>query len=141
MAIETTDMYMYISLPVSSLDEQFPFYCCDTRKQWSIFPPVRAALSHFKTSYNKVEVQDHTISRWFIQDPNLGPALSEAYVLSSTQNERVQARAVLRVLSGPIHLVVPSSQQKESLPIPPQVHFKCFHTEFKLKLLIPITAF
>lgn len=28
-----------------------------------------------------MEVQDHTIIRWFIQDPNLGPALSEACAL------------------------------------------------------------
>lgn len=47
------------------------------------FPTREISLSHFMTSYNKLEVQDYTISRWLTQDPNQGPELSKASPLSS----------------------------------------------------------
>ena len=76
------------------------------------FPTREISLSNFMTSYNKLEVQDHTISRWLTQDPNQGPELSKASPLFLCLRIKGYSSVMLCVQQVPTYLVGISYKQK-----------------------------
>lgn len=67
-------------------------------------PASEISLSHFLTSYNKVEVQDDTIYWWFTHNSNLGSIPSEAHALSSELESKDTLRVML-CIEAPTHLM------------------------------------